>query len=157
MKGLKIASEAGRHTEQVRRDDPGAATARRGPNWFPGRVQATRRDHAAGDVERSDHDPDGGRPRRVHVAATSPSTSKARPALAEDRVPLFRLAWDMSISAFGGRQSHYELFFFGDPPRMKQALYGIYDTYRGARRVKAFVADTGWPQNSAGVTAGALA
>ena len=46
---------------------------------------------------------------------------------AEERIALFRLAWDMSISAFGGRQSHYESFFFGYLLRMKQALYGIYD------------------------------
>jgi 4-hydroxyphenylacetate 3-monooxygenase len=65
---------------------------------------------------------------------------------AEERVALFRLAWDMSISAFGGRQSHYELFFFGDPPRMKQALYGVYDRSECVARVNAFVADTGWPQ-----------
>jgi 4-hydroxyphenylacetate 3-monooxygenase len=67
---------------------------------------------------------------------------------AEERVALFRLAWDMSISAFGGRQSHYELFFFGDPPRMKQALYGVYDRSECVDRVNAFVADTGWPQTA---------
>jgi 4-hydroxyphenylacetate 3-monooxygenase len=67
---------------------------------------------------------------------------------AEERVALFRLAWDMSISAFGGRQSHYELFFFGDPPRMKQALYAMYDRSAYVERVTSFVADTGWPQTA---------
>ena len=35
---------------------------------------------------------------------------------------LFRLAWDLSISAFAGRQTLYEYYFFGDPVRMAGAL-----------------------------------
>jgi 4-hydroxyphenylacetate 3-monooxygenase len=64
---------------------------------------------------------------------------------AQLRVRLMRLAWDMTISGFGGRQAHYENFFFGDPVRMKQALYNIYDRSAAVDRVKAFVADTTWP------------
>jgi 4-hydroxyphenylacetate 3-monooxygenase len=43
-------------------------------------------------------------------------------ALAKDRVALYRLAWDVAGSAFGGRQVLYERFFFGDPVRMASAL-----------------------------------
>lgn len=43
-------------------------------------------------------------------------------ALAEERVALYRLAWDVAGSAFGGRQVLYERFFFGDPIRMASAL-----------------------------------
>jgi 4-hydroxyphenylacetate 3-monooxygenase len=43
-------------------------------------------------------------------------------AEAHDRIPLFRLAWDTSMSAFGTRQVLYERFFFGDPVRMAGAL-----------------------------------
>ena len=43
-------------------------------------------------------------------------------ALARDRVALYRLAWDVAGSAFGGRQTLYERFFFGDPVRMASAL-----------------------------------
>ena len=43
-------------------------------------------------------------------------------ALARDRVALYRLAWDAVGSAFGGRQTLYERFFFGDPVRMAGAL-----------------------------------
>jgi 4-hydroxyphenylacetate 3-monooxygenase len=64
---------------------------------------------------------------------------------AEARVRLMRLAWDMTISAFGGRQKHYETFFFGDPVRMKQALYNVYDRSAYVERVNNFVADTSWP------------
>lgn len=64
---------------------------------------------------------------------------------AELRVRLMRLAWDMSISSFGGRQAHYEHFFFGDPVRMKMALYGVYDRSAHVERVMAFLADDVWP------------
>jgi 4-hydroxyphenylacetate 3-monooxygenase len=47
---------------------------------------------------------------------------QAARAEAFDRIPLFRLAWDASISAFASRQVLYERFFFGDPVRMAGAL-----------------------------------
>jgi 4-hydroxyphenylacetate 3-monooxygenase len=49
---------------------------------------------------------------------------QAARAEAFDRIPLFRLAWDASISAFASRQVLYERFFFGDPVRMAGALVG---------------------------------
>ncbi|AGK53902.1 4-hydroxyphenylacetate 3-monooxygenase oxygenase subunit [Bacillus sp. 1NLA3E] len=45
---------------------------------------------------------------------------------AKERTRLFRLAWDISISAFGGRQTLYERFFFGDPIRLSSGLYNTY-------------------------------
>jgi 4-hydroxyphenylacetate 3-monooxygenase len=47
---------------------------------------------------------------------------QAARAEAHERIPLFRLAWDTAISAFGSRQVLYERFFFGDPVRMAGAL-----------------------------------
>ncbi|MFJ5693202.1 4-hydroxyphenylacetate 3-monooxygenase, oxygenase component [Arthrobacter sp. NPDC093125] len=44
-----------------------------------------------------------------------------------ERVRLFKLAFDASISGFSGRQSLYEYFFFGDPVRMAGALVNTYD------------------------------
>lgn len=44
-----------------------------------------------------------------------------------DRIPLFRLAWDTALSAFGARQAHYEYYFFGDPIRMSMALFRNHD------------------------------
>ena len=52
---------------------------------------------------------------------------QAARAEAFDRIPLFRLAWDASISAFAGRQVLYERFFFGDPVRMAGALVAGHD------------------------------
>lgn len=58
----------------------------------------------------------------------------------QDRVKLFRLAWDIACSAFGGRQTLYERFFFGDPVRMASALYGIYPKEPLMERVRQFLA-----------------
>ena len=52
------------------------------------------------------------------------------------RVKLFRLAWDMTISGFGGRSALYEKFFFGDPIRMASALYDVYDKKPYTERIK---------------------
>ena len=53
-------------------------------------------------------------------------------ATAAERIRLFRLAWDVSCSAFGGRQTLYERYFGGDAARNAALLYQIYD--RGAAR-----------------------
>jgi 4-hydroxyphenylacetate 3-monooxygenase len=46
---------------------------------------------------------------------------------AADRIRLFRLAWDITSSAFGARQVLYERFFFGDPVRVAGGLYMSYN------------------------------
>ena len=56
-----------------------------------------------------------------------------------DRVRLFRLAWDTCLSAFAGRQTLYEYFFFGDPVRMAGALVASYDREPYKERVQAFL------------------
>jgi 4-hydroxyphenylacetate 3-monooxygenase len=66
---------------------------------------------------------------------------QAARADAFDRIPLFRLAWDASLSAFASRQVLYERFFFGDPVRMAGALVtGHNGQIRElAEKVRAFV------------------
>lgn len=44
-----------------------------------------------------------------------------------ERVQLFRLAWDMTLSSFGSRQTHYEYYFFGDPIRMGMTYFDEYE------------------------------
>ncbi|MCZ8539627.1 4-hydroxyphenylacetate 3-monooxygenase, oxygenase component [Psychrobacillus psychrodurans] len=56
--------------------------------------------------------------------------------IGKDRVKLFRLAWDLTMSAFGTRQTLYERFFFGDPVRLASQLYFSYDTEEYVQRVK---------------------
>ena len=45
---------------------------------------------------------------------------------AEERVKIFRLAWDLTMSSFGTRQTQYERYFFGDPIRLSSELYKKY-------------------------------
>jgi 4-hydroxyphenylacetate 3-monooxygenase len=59
---------------------------------------------------------------------------------AHDRIPLFRLAWDTAVSAFGARQVLYERFFFGDPVRMAGALVANHDRTRAMDRVRELLA-----------------
>ena len=56
-----------------------------------------------------------------------------------ERVRLFRLAWDLSVSSFAGRQTLYEYFFFGDPVRMAGALLKATDREPYKARVRSFL------------------
>jgi len=56
-----------------------------------------------------------------------------------ERVRLFRLAWDLSVSGFAGRQNLYEYYFFGDPVRMAGALLQATDREPYKQRVRAFL------------------
>ena len=60
---------------------------------------------------------------------------------AREKTQLFRLAWDMTLSGFGARQELYERFFFGDPVRMHQTLFEVYDREPYRERIKNFL---GW-------------
>jgi 4-hydroxyphenylacetate 3-monooxygenase len=60
-------------------------------------------------------------------------------ASARQRVKLFRLAWDIACSAFGGRQVLYERFFAGDPLNRAQFLYNIYPKEAAMQRVREFL------------------
>ena len=44
----------------------------------------------------------------------------------KDRIALFRLANDVSVSAFAGRQILYERFFFGPPQIMSNIYFDLY-------------------------------
>jgi 4-hydroxyphenylacetate 3-monooxygenase len=58
---------------------------------------------------------------------------------AKDRTKLFRLAWDVVGSAFGGRQALYERFFASDPLTRARALAAIYPKGEAMERVLAFL------------------
>ena len=60
-------------------------------------------------------------------------------ATAEERIRLFRLAWDVSCSAFGSRQTLYERYFGGDGARNAALLYQIYDRSAQRRLVEEFL------------------
>jgi len=58
---------------------------------------------------------------------------------AKDRTKLFRLAWDVAGSAFGGRQALYERFFASDPLTRARALAAIYPKGAAMERVLGFL------------------
>ncbi|MEO7006930.1 MAG: 4-hydroxyphenylacetate 3-hydroxylase C-terminal domain-containing protein, partial [Terrimesophilobacter sp.] len=60
-----------------------------------------------------------------------------------ERIKLFKLAYDASISGFSSRQALYEYFFFGDPVRMAGALVRGYDTEPLQQRIRDFLAREG--------------
>jgi len=139
LKALKVASEVG-----ATLNDHGVMTPARGPldaarNWYPGmykRLVEILELLATSGLIMIPTEADFAGPRRADLDKYLQSAQGP----AYERVRLFRLAWDMTISGFGGRQALYERFFFGDPVRMKQALYGIYDRTALVERVQAFVA-----------------
>lgn len=59
---------------------------------------------------------------------------------AKDRVALFRLAQDVAVSSFGGRQVLYERFFFGPPNLMASAYFTLYDKEPYIERVRELLA-----------------
>ena len=58
---------------------------------------------------------------------------------AEERIRLFKLAVDASVSGFAGRESLYEYFFFGDPVRMAGAMVAQYDRTAVQDRLQEFL------------------
>jgi 4-hydroxyphenylacetate 3-monooxygenase len=145
LKGLKVAAERGATVNAF-----GVMTPARGPldaarNWYPTvyqrLVEILQLLSSSGLIMiPTAADLEG--PRGPDIAKYLRSAGGS----ATERVRLFRLAWDMTISGFGGRQALYERFFFGDPARMKQALYGVYDRKALVERVTGFVADDRWPE-----------
>ena len=57
-----------------------------------------------------------------------------------ERVKLFKLAYDASISGFSSRQALYEYYFFGDPVRMAGALVNGYDREPVRARIRELLA-----------------
>jgi anthranilate 3-monooxygenase (FAD) / 4-hydroxyphenylacetate 3-monooxygenase len=54
--------------------------------------------------------------------------TRGRPGVsAEERVRLFKLAWDVTGSAFAQRMTQYVTFYSGDPVRLTAAFYTRYD------------------------------
>ncbi|PIC79542.1 4-hydroxyphenylacetate 3-monooxygenase, oxygenase component [Sporosarcina sp. P18a] len=58
-----------------------------------------------------------------------------------ERVQLFRLAWDLTMSSFGTRQTQYERYFFGDPVRLSGHLYRSYPKDAGQEMIHRLLSD----------------
>ena len=64
---------------------------------------------------------------------------------ARDRARLFHLAWDVSCSAFSGRQVLYERMFGGNPVRNSITLYQNYNKEPFKAKVRQFLEQEDWP------------
>ena len=62
-------------------------------------------------------------------------------ASAEDRVKLFRLAWDVCCSSFGSRQVLYERYFGGDAQSNATLMNSLFDRQPMSEWVRAFLAE----------------
>lgn len=60
---------------------------------------------------------------------------QAATADARNRIKLFRLAYDASMSSFSGRQQLYERYFAGDPVRGAGGLYNAYNKEPHVERI----------------------
>src|SRR5205814_1318262 len=69
---------------------------------------------------------------------------------AEERVRLFRLAWDLTGTQFGSRQALYERFFNGDVVRLRQGRYQSYDYSDATGAVDRFFASLPEPDAANG-------
>ncbi|RXJ04344.1 4-hydroxyphenylacetate 3-monooxygenase, oxygenase component [Anaerobacillus alkaliphilus] len=58
---------------------------------------------------------------------------------AEDRIKIFRLAWDLTMSSFGTRQTQYERYFFGDPVRISSLLSQTYPKDEHVKMINKFL------------------
>ncbi len=58
---------------------------------------------------------------------------------AEQKVRLFRLAWDLIGTQFGSRQTLYERFFNGDVVQLRQRHYATYDYSRADASLQLFM------------------
>ncbi|KAE8758420.1 4-hydroxyphenylacetate 3-monooxygenase, oxygenase component [Paraburkholderia madseniana] len=61
---------------------------------------------------------------------------------ASERIPLYRLAWDAAVSAFGSRQVLYERFFFGDPVQMASAVFKDKDRSGSIEKVRRLLQES---------------
>ena len=64
-----------------------------------------------------------------------------------DKVPLFRLAWDVVGSSLAGRQELYERFFFGDQQVSKSQSYLRFDKTESIEIVRRLL-DPDWLKRS---------
>ena len=59
-----------------------------------------------------------------------------------ERISLYRLAHDVAVSGFGGRQALYERFFFGPPHLMHAAYFDLYHRDSAVERVDQMLEET---------------
>jgi 4-hydroxyphenylacetate 3-monooxygenase len=140
LKAFKRASEADAHANEygvvTPLWDPLDAARNLYPRLYPRMVEIIQQIGASGLVAmptQADLNGDLGDEIRYYYQA-------ARLEAAE-RIPLYRLAWDTAVSAFGSRQVLYERFFFGDPVQMASAVFKDKDRSESVDKVRRLLED----------------
>jgi 4-hydroxyphenylacetate 3-monooxygenase oxygenase component len=64
---------------------------------------------------------------------------------AQDKVALFKLAWDLLGSDFGARHTLYELYYAGDPSALMAGFHREFDKAAYVTRIKEFLAQSAGP------------
>ncbi|WP_340023687.1 4-hydroxyphenylacetate 3-hydroxylase N-terminal domain-containing protein [Paenibacillus sp. FSL K6-1096] len=64
---------------------------------------------------------------------------KGQESSASDRISLFRLAWELAIGPFGGRQQQFERFFFGNTRTLTSRMYNVYNLDKYKARIDEFL------------------
>lgn len=114
--------------------DPLDAARNLYPKVYPGMIESVRQIGASGLVAMpTEADVNGPLAEEINTYYQSARLE------ARERIPLFRLAWDTALSAFGARQTHYEYYFFGDPVRMAGAVFDNHDRTPYMEQVRQFL------------------
>ena len=107
-------------------------------HWYPdayARVVAIVQQLAASGLMLTPNEADLGSPMADDIARYYQGTNMAAP----ERVRLFRLAWDLTGTQFGSRQTLYERFFNGDVVQLRMRRYAQYDYARAEASVRRFM------------------
>ncbi|SDI00400.1 4-hydroxyphenylacetate 3-monooxygenase [Pseudomonas flavescens] len=138
MKAFKVASEAGAKTNSfgmlVPDWDPLDAARYMFPRLYPRMVEIVQQIGASGLVALPTKEDLNG-PLKEEIEKYF-QTEKLEAA---EKIDLYRLAWDVSISAFAGRQTLYERFFFGDPVQMATRIFRDKNRVELMERVNTFI------------------
>lgn len=138
IKALKLAAEAGASRNDfglaVPAWDPLDAARNLYPRLYPRMIEIVQQIGASGLVAmptRADLDGPLGEEIRFYYQGAR--------LQAQDRIPLYRLAWDTAVSSFGSRQVLYERYFFGDPVQMAGMVFRTKDRSASMEKVRAFL------------------
>ena len=110
-------------------------------HWYPdayARVVAIVQQLAASGLMLTPNESDLASPVASDIAKYYQGTKMAAP----ERVRLFRLAWDLTGTQFGSRQTLYERFFNGDVVQLRMRRYAQYDYSRAEESVRTFMEKT---------------
>jgi 4-hydroxyphenylacetate 3-monooxygenase len=140
FKALRLASEAGAVQDQfgyfVPATGPLLASSILFPKWYPEMVEMIQMLGSSGLImipSESDFRSESEAYLRKYLKGTDTE--------ARERNALFRLAWEIGAGAFGGRQTQFERFFFGNSQTAAKRMYNSYDHHEHLRTlIREFIA-----------------